>query len=1082
VTSTKTHTWRVLLGLVVGLASSTLLAEVVPIVHAAPASEQLAPVDVEPKVICLSGSDWRIHDDADGTGLQQQMPTADSAAPGWIPAAVPGNIQADLEAAHLLEPLWYGLGDPRMHDAAGKDWWYRKDVAVPNDFAGKRVTLVFDGVDHQCDVFFNGRKIGNNAGMYKRFWFDVSGAVQAGRVNRLAVRIARMPADLRAAVLSADDPGGPNVGTATNTVRRRLKELKSPTNSAYDWAVAIYTLGIWKNVRLEATGPARLDWVGVDSTLSSSFSKAEIHVRLDVDSLAALPVKVALSAAHGEFRADGLISADLKPGMSHIETTFPLSKPALWWPAGQGAQPLYDLLVEVKHADTGELLDYRRTRFGIRQIRWEQTPGTPANFINPLKLVVNGRPVRQMGSNLLPPDSLFGRIDARGPRLLELARAAGINCLRLWGGGVILSDTMYNRADELGIMLLQEFPLANCQPERDPEFLAHLEETAVNIVKQVRNHPSIVEWSGGNEMPWQIGTDDPALHILEKAVREHDTRFLRATEPAQGSGPHGSYTYVYHAKPMGYLSWLGAAAQNLYQRYNTSVEMRISEFGTNSPANLEVWQRTIPPKSQWPLTNYADPVLIRKNVFWGAVLKENWLHKEITEDLFGPADGLEPLVRAGQFLGAEGLRYAMDALRRKGSALGGGFMSWNYNETWPNGAGSYMVDYDGRPLMNYDFVKQALVPVSLSLKYDSLLYDLAQGVSTQLFLASDAPATERQLHWRWLARDRCGQVFAQDQGTAAEIAPQEVIRLATMTLQPPKKTAYGPLFVEMRLSDDSGRLLTERIHVFGVAGSTAPLGGLLKAQLPDADDDGPEVHAPRGETKANLPQVAYRDLRRNLTRPVSRTTVRAAVGPLRRENGHEVLELVVKNTGRMTALFCEPHPLLNYRTDLFIDNNHCFVPPGESRKITIRAAVQPPCGLNLAQTGWRLSTWNADDLLVEPGNDLMLAVGRQDQMCREFANYEQPREFVVGRTTELIARRPDASRLPLLVKGKSVARFKFTVTAEQAARRARLRLHTADQSSRVATAVSATLNGHRYQADLPTGCCVPKYLTQLIPE
>ena len=149
-------------------------------------------------------------------------------------------------------------------------------LPCPPAFAGKRVTLVFDGVDHECEVFLNGRKIGGNAGMFKRFWFDVSEAVQPGQVNRLAVRIARMPEDLRAAVLSADAPGGPNVGKASNAVRKRLKELKSPTNSAYDWAVAIYTLGIWKDVWLEATGPARLDWVGVHSTLTDNYSKADL--------------------------------------------------------------------------------------------------------------------------------------------------------------------------------------------------------------------------------------------------------------------------------------------------------------------------------------------------------------------------------------------------------------------------------------------------------------------------------------------------------------------------------------------------------------------------------------------------------------------------------------------------------------------------------------------------------------------------------------------------------------------------------------------------------------------------------------
>ena len=156
----------------------------------------------------------------------------------------------------------------RMHDAACKDWWYCKDVVVPAQFAGKRVTLVFDGVDHECEVFSTAGKFGGSAGMYKRFWFDVSEAVQARSCESSGGPDRPDAGGTSPAVLSADAPGGANVGKVSNAVRKALlKELKSPTNSAYDWAVAIYPLlGIWKDVRLEATGSVRLDWVGVSST------------------------------------------------------------------------------------------------------------------------------------------------------------------------------------------------------------------------------------------------------------------------------------------------------------------------------------------------------------------------------------------------------------------------------------------------------------------------------------------------------------------------------------------------------------------------------------------------------------------------------------------------------------------------------------------------------------------------------------------------------------------------------------------------------------------------------------------------
>lgn len=143
----------------------------------------------------------------------------------------------------------------------------------------------------------------------------------------------------------------------------------------------------------------------------------------------------------------------LKKGRNIVKGEMALESPALWWPNGQGTQPLYLLETRLEDIARGMMLDDRKTRFGIRELRWEQVEGAPADFIIPFKLLVNGRPVRTMGSNLIPPDLLFGRIMERGPRLLELAKRAGMSMLRLWGGGVVLPEDMYDLADEYGIML-----------------------------------------------------------------------------------------------------------------------------------------------------------------------------------------------------------------------------------------------------------------------------------------------------------------------------------------------------------------------------------------------------------------------------------------------------------------------------------------------------------------------------------------------------------------------------------------------------------------------------------------------------
>ncbi|MCY4064012.1 MAG: hypothetical protein OXG53_16700 [Chloroflexi bacterium] len=990
--------------------------------------------------LLLSGADWFIHEDAAGTGTADKLYQAAVPAPGWIPARVPGNVQADLEAAHELKPLWYGAGDPRLADAAQKDWWYRRDFEAPASFAGKRLQLIFDGVDYACDVWLNGEHLGANAGMFRRFGFDVAGIIKPGEINRLAVRIERIPPEL-VHILSASDGamsgGGENYPqewgpdffvVGINQTRQLLKDLKSPTNYGWDWGVNVYTLGIWQDVRLEAGGDARIEWLQIRTELSGDQRAAAVKVKLETDSLRALDaVAVVRINGHGEAQ-EAEIQAALRQGENSMELELALTDPALWWPLGQGDQPLYTLEARLLDADSGELLDRRSTRFAVRDISWDQVEGAPEEFINPYQLVINGRPVRMIGSNILPPDLLFGRMDERGPRLIELAARAGMNTLRVWGGGVFPSEAMLDLADELGIMLSQEFPMSSCRPETDAVFLGNLERTIRQLVKRYRNHPCIIEWTGGNEMWWYQGDDHAALHLLERIVAEEDDRLFRATCPIQGAR-HSPWHYDPETH---YAHYDDEDLLDTGWRRGEHKMMRYGEFGCHSIANLEVWQREIPPSDHWPAYDEDNPVLIRKNVVQAVFTKEHWLMKTILESLFGRVDSLESLVKAGQYLGAHGLRYAVDALRRRGTRIGG-ITTWVFNEPWPNGGGPYLVDYDGRPLMTYDFQKQALAPISLSLKHESNLYDPAAGLDAQLWLVSDAPEPALDLRWRWLLRDADGQVLARDEGSAS-VKPIEARPLGAIKSGPRGEDDAGLLFVELRLHDASGALVTERLHMFGSANEPAPLAGLVSGAAP-----GP-----------------------------ARTVLEARIRSAQRIDQRESLQIELANKGDMTALFCEPHPLLAYRTDLNVENNHAFIPPGETRIINISAPVNSPTGLTLAQTGWRISCWNADEIVIEPSEDMLLSIGRRDSMTREFAGYDDLAHIDGMTAVDIKGERPEASALPLLMTSNRRVRLTFAVKPGFAGP-ARLRLHTADQANAPAPQLDVRVNGRRFEASLPSG-------------
>lgn len=979
------------------------------------------------RALSLDGRDWQLA----AAGDDGDFPAADAQ---WIPAAVPGNVQADLEAAHCLKPLWYGAGDARLHDVPRRAWWYRKLFFVPSDWDGDRLTLTFDGVDFSCAVWLNGHELGDHAGMFRPFALDVGHRLRFGADNELAVRIDPASAELFAYLAESDGAmsgGGPEYPTkpgpyffvnGINRMRQLLQDLKSPTNFGWDWGVNIYTLGIWRGVRLEATGAARIESLQVESKLNDNYRKAVLLLKAELESSEAVEATV-------EFIVTGPDGAQtverdwpLAEGRQQLSATMTLSNPQLWWPNGHGERPLYTLEVRTRERASGRPLDEQAARFGIREIRWQQVTGAPPEFINPYRLVVNGRPIRMLGSNILPPDLLFGRMNERGVHLLELAHQAGFNVLRVWGGGALLTDEMYDLADELGIMLSQEFPLANCSPESDPDFLEALARTTRAILKRLRNHPSIVEWSGGNEMTWRQGDEHPALRVLERETAALDSRIFRATCPIQGSR-HSPWNYDPDSHYRHYDN------EALTDNIGDSPLMRYGEFGSGAPAHLETWLREIPPADRWPVDSPDNAVLIRKNVI-GAVFEDDfWLQKSNIEKLFGPLDDLPVLITAGQYVAADALRYAVNALRRRGDRLGG-LTSWDFNEPWPNGAGSYLVDYDGRPLMSYTFMRQAVAPVALSLQHESNRYDAAVGLRAAVWLVSDAPGPVRGLRWQWRAFDRSGHLLAKEMG-GGDILPMQALCIDQIALDPSGETA-GLILLELRLCNSDGQLLFESLHLAGAADRSAPLGGAL----PGATGD----------------------------EAVGQTTIRARAVPA--EDG-DALQLHISNDGPIVAFYIEAHPLIDYRTDLIIEDNYLFVPPGETRVMTIRpsAAASRPSALTLAQTGWRITTWNAPDVVISPAESVLLAVGRRDAMCGEFSTTAPD----TAADKVFHGRQPDASAIPYQIGGLC-RELRFLFDAARATTHGmRLSIHTADQSAAARTRVAATLNGHSLQAEFAPG-------------
>jgi hypothetical protein len=186
------------------------------------------------------------------------------------------------------------------------------------------------------------------------------------------------------------------------------------------------------------------------------------------------------------------------------------------------------------------------------------------------------------------------------------------------------------------------------------------------------------------------------------------------------------------------------------------------------------------------------------------------------------------------------------------------------------------------------------------------------------------------------------------------------------------------------------------------------------------------------------------------------------------EGEEDVLDIKLKNIGKMTALFCEPKPLLNYRTDMIMDNLYVCIPPNESRTIRIRAPRYPSGGLTLTQTGWRIESWNANSLMIEPSSDILLALGREDRMCREFAGYPGLTPAIRQSLIRVEGRQVDPANVPYILDDSKTLELEFKGTPISPNSGAVLRIHSSDQSTTGAM-IFLELNGKSFEAQLPQG-------------
>jgi beta-mannosidase len=381
-----------------------------------------------------------------------------------VPATVPGCVHTDLLAAGLIPDPYRDDNERELAWIGRTTWEYR--TSFDWEPGAEHAELVCEGLDTVATVVLNGVELGRTENMHRSYAFDVR-AVLRGH-NDLLIRFD-----------SAYD--------YAQAHRERLGELpnaydepfnfirKQACNFGWDWGPTLVTAGAWRPVGLREWSGSRVEEVRPHVTVVEGRGRVDLRVRVKGE----IGTPVTASLAGAEPVAAVWEGDDLTLSLT-------VDDPELWWPVGYGDQPLYAL--EVRASD-----DVWRGRVGFRTVHLDTSSGG-------YTLVVNGQPVFVRGVNWIPDDVFAHRSDP-GP-LLRRAREANVNFVRVWGGGRYESDDFYDLADELGLMVGQDFLFAcAAYPEEEP-FASEVEAEARENVVRLSPHPSLMVWTGNNENLW----------------------------------------------------------------------------------------------------------------------------------------------------------------------------------------------------------------------------------------------------------------------------------------------------------------------------------------------------------------------------------------------------------------------------------------------------------------------------------------------------------------------------------------------------------------------------------------------------
>jgi beta-mannosidase len=693
----------------------------------------------------------------------------------WMDAQVPGHVHLDLVRHGVIQDPFYRMAERSCAWVDETDWVYETIFTVEEPPAN--AYLLFHGLDTVAEILLNGEELGRADNMFIPHEFPVGGKLNQGEntlrvIFRSALRVGR---ERQKKWMESCGPDDTLPEPHWNSWGPRSFVRKAQYMYGWDWGPELVSCGIWKPVELVTVPVARiLDWsyeVEFDGDES-----AEVRFSVEVERTAsdegkllrlnlALPtVEIPLSVGWGggslrnEDSGASPQSVEVPElvGVHTVQATVHVTNVKRWGPWGIGRPHKYWLTMSMEVG--GEVIEQSHGhRVGLREIELVQEDGA-------FTFRVNGHDVFAKGANWIPAHSfpsafpsgllVADRASRSKPSRLRAAHFAGMNMLRVWGGGLYESERFYEICDSLGIMVWQDFPYGCAYYPDKGEYAEAARTEAIAAVKRIRNHPSLALWCGNNENAqmfrdqWTGAANRAPRYLGEHIYHEVLPQVLAEHDPNTPYWPSSPWSGSMEVNPQSeeqgdrhnWNVWHsgGAPREGVppgdWPNYLSDNGRFSSEFGFSASCGLTTWEKFTAPEDRWP----RSPV-----VRWHDKTRKGYnKYLEYIQLHFPEPQTLEDLVYYSQLNQAEALKCGIEHWRRnKGRCWGTLF--WQFNDCWPVQSWAIM-DSELDPKAAYFACKRFYAPLLVSLLRSGdvveahLTSDLLEDVQGELTLSIES--------------------------------------------------------------------------------------------------------------------------------------------------------------------------------------------------------------------------------------------------------------------------------------------------------------------------------------------------------